>query len=121
MTERLACLELIDSYIAGAMIAHEYAYGLHRKLVDVDADTGHTRKLLGESAAVALEMPALRRRLLDLERKWSEQELLDPPAAQRTVRQLENAVAGLVPELAVLSNQHKQVLAELLDLVRSVS
>jgi hypothetical protein len=117
MTDRPACLELVDGYVAGAMIAHEYAFGLHRKLVAVGADADHTREMLRESAVVALEVPALAQRLRGLEGEWSEQELLDPPAAERTAERLENHVAELAPDFAVLRARHAEIVAELLDLV----
>jgi len=121
MTERPACLKLVDNYVAGAMIAHEYAFGLHRKLMETGADNDYTRTLLGESTAVALEMPVVAHRLDCLEREWSEQEPLDPPAARRTLKRLENAVADLTTELVALSDRHKQVVADLLALVRRAS
>lgn len=118
MTNRPACLVLVDGYVAGAMIAHEYAYGLHRKLVEMGADDDHTHELVRKSAAVVLErIPVLTRRLRCLEREWDEQQLLDPSAAERTVKRLEGDVVKLAPELAALSDRQKQIVAELLDLV----
>jgi hypothetical protein len=117
MTERPACLELVDGYVAGATIAHEYAFALHRELVDVGVADDHTQELLGESAALALEVPALARQLRGLESEWSEQELLDPSAAEHSAQLLEERVAGLAPEFVALSDRHRQVVAELADLV----
>jgi hypothetical protein len=117
MTDRPACLELVDGYVAGAMIAHEYAFALHRELVEAGTDDDHARGLLRESAAVALEMPALARRLAGLEDEWSEQELLDPPAAEGTLHLLEERVVELAPDFATLSDRQRQIIAELVDLV----
>lgn len=117
MTDRPASLKLVDGYLAGATIAHEYAFALHRKLAEVGTDQDHSHKLLRESAALALEVPALARQLRGLEHEWSEQELLDPPAAKHTAQLLEERVAELTPELAALSRRHRQIVAELVDLV----
>ncbi len=116
MTDRPGSLRLLDGYFAAARIAHEYVFDLHRELVERDAADDHTRELLHESAAVALEqMPALTRGLRGLEREWGEQELLDPSAAERTVERLDGEVAELVPALAALRARQNQIVAELLD------
>lgn len=60
-------------------------------------------------------MPALTRRLLGLEREWAEQELLDPPAAERTIERLDGEVAELVPALAALRARQNRIVGELLD------
>jgi hypothetical protein len=109
-------LGLVDGYLAAARIAHEYVFDLLRELAELDVADDHTRDLLHESAAVALErMPELTRRLRGLEREWSEQELLDPPAAERTLERLISDVAALVPALAALRTRQNQIVADLLD------
>jgi hypothetical protein len=55
--------------------------------------------------------------LRGLEREWAEQELLDPPAADRTVERFERDLAKLVPTLAALRARQNQIAAELLDLI----
>lgn len=116
MPDRPGPLALVDSHLAAARIAHEYVFDLHRELVELDAANDHTRELMRESAAVALErMPALTRRLRGLEREWSEQELLDPRAAERTVEHLNKDVAALLPALASLRTRQNQIVADLLD------
>lgn len=118
MTDRPAPLQLVDDYLAGARLAHEYVYVLSRELMERGADGDRTRRLVRESAAVAAElMPELAQRLRRLEREWNEQALLDPPAADRTAKRLESNVAKIAPELAALSNRQKQIVAELLEIV----
>jgi hypothetical protein len=118
MINRPGPLGQLDGYFAAARIAHEYVADLHRELVELDAADDHTRELLLESAAVTIEqMPALTRRLRGLEREWSEQELLDPPAAERTIKRLESELAQLVPSLRALRDLQNQIAAELLDLI----
>ena len=118
MTARPRPLGLVDGYFAAARIAHEYVFDLHRELTDLDAADDHTRDLLRESAAVALErMPGLTHRLRGLEREWAEQELLDPSAAERTVERLNSEVAVLVPALTALRARQNQIVADLVDRV----
>lgn len=115
MTDRPEPLGLVDTYFAAARIAHEYVFDLHRELAELDAADDHTRALLRESATVALErMPELTRRLHGPEREWSEQELLDPAAAERTIERLNSDIAALLPALAALRARQNQIAAELL-------
>lgn len=65
-------------------------------------------------------MPALTHRLRYLEREWTEQELLDPPAAERTLERLGGELAKLVPALTALRARQNQIAAELLDLLSRV-
>jgi hypothetical protein len=116
MTDRPQPLRRLDGYFAAARIAHEYISDLHRELVELDAADEHTRELLHESVSVTLErMPTLTRRLRALERQWAEQELLDPSTAERTIRQLEDDLAAVMPAIAELRARQNQIAAELLD------
>lgn len=67
----------------------------------------------GQFAALA----AIDSRLRDLERKWAEQELLDPPAVERTIERLEVELAKLVPALTALRTRQNEIATELLELV----
>jgi hypothetical protein len=117
MTTRPGPLGRLDGYFAAARIAHEYVSDLHRELVELDGSDTHTRELLRESAAVALErMSALTYPLRDLEHQWAEQELLDPPAAAHTLERLDNELAELAPGLAALRARQDQIAAELFEL-----
>ncbi|MGD0452420.1 MAG: hypothetical protein ABSB69_02375 [Solirubrobacteraceae bacterium] len=118
MTPRPAPLELLDRQLAAATIAHEAAADLHRELTELGADDDHTRALLKESAFLALErIPALARPLHPPALEWAEQELLDPPAAERTARRLEGDLTELLPAFAELHARQSQIVVELLDLV----
>jgi hypothetical protein len=118
MRDRFASLELLDRQMAAATIAHEAAADLHRELVELGADDDHAGALLGESAALALErIPALARPLRGSASEWAEQELLDPPAAERTAERLEADVRELLPAFAELRARQNQIVAQLLDLV----
>jgi hypothetical protein len=103
-----------------ARYGHEYAFRVHRQLVELDADGDHTRKLLAESAAITLqEMPALTRDWLAVQREWSEQELLDPPKAELTARALEVGFTELGPALQALLARQDELVAELVGLLKA--
>jgi hypothetical protein len=117
MIDRPGPLGQLDGYFAAARIAHEYVADMHRELVELDAASDHTRELLRESAGVVFErMPGLTSRLRGLEREWAEQELLDPPAAERTIERLAVELAKFVPALAALRTRQNEIATELLDL-----
>jgi hypothetical protein len=121
MTDRPASLELLDLQLAASMIAHEAAADLYRELAELGADGDHARTLLRESATLALaRIPALARPLRDLEREWVEQELLDPPAAERTAERLVGAVTELIPAFTRLRARQSEIVVELLGLVDRV-
>jgi hypothetical protein len=118
MADRPEELELVDRLVASAGFNHLYAFRVYRKVVELDVDTDHARELLAESAAIALqEFPALARDLRTLGSEWSEQELLDPPKAQWTARQLQLRFAELSPKLETLTVRHDEIIAELVRLL----
>jgi predicted metal-dependent hydrolase len=118
VTDRPEPLERLDGYFAAARIAHEYISDMHRELVELDAADEQSRELLHESVAVTLErMPTLTRRLRALEREWAEQELLDPPAAERTIMRMDGDLAELMPAIAELRARQDQIAVQLLDRV----
>lgn len=120
MADRPEELELVDRYLGAARIAHESAFRVHRQLVGLDVDPDGSRRLLAESAAIALQqMPALVRDWRLLERQWSEQELLDPPKADATAQALKVRFAELSPALEALRARQDKVVAELVDLLDS--
>ena len=118
MTDRPEELDLVDRYVLAARIAHEFAFDRHRLLAELDAANEHTRHLLAESAAIALqEMPALTRDWRVLEREWFEVELLDPSKLARATQALEARFAELGPALDTLRVRQDEVVAELVDLL----
>jgi hypothetical protein len=60
-------------------------------------------------------MPWLIREWRSLEREWSEQELLDPPKAERTTRALVVRFGELGPALRRLRVRQDEIVAELAD------
>jgi hypothetical protein len=118
MTDRPEPLELVDRYSRAAQYGHQYAFHVHRQLVELDADGDDMRKLLAESAAITLqEIPALTRGWRTLGREWSEQELLDPLKAGRTARALEVRFTEMGPALEALLVRQDEIVAELVGLL----
>lgn len=121
MIDRPASLKLLDLQLAASMIAHEATADLYRELTELGADDDRARALLQESATLALgRIPALARPPRDLEREWIEQELLDPPAAERTAERLADAVTELLPAFTKLRARQNEIVVELLGLVNRV-
>jgi hypothetical protein len=116
--ERPESLELVERYSRAAQYGHQYAFHVHRQLVELDAGDDHARTLLAESATITLqEMPRLTRDWRILEGEWSEQELLDPPKADLTARTLEVLFAELGPALEALLLRQDELVAELVGLL----
>ena len=118
MADRPEPLELVDRLVASAGFNHLYAFRVHRQLVQLDAAGDDADKLLAESARIALtEFPALARDLRTLGTQWSEQDLLDPPKAQWTARQIQLRFDELDPQLQTLTLRQEEIIAELLALL----
>ncbi len=113
MVDRPRPLRHLDRYFAAATIAHEYI-DLHRQLSALDEDSEQTRGLLRESAAVVVSrMPELTREVRRLELEWGEQELLDPPQADRTLQTIEAGFIEVEPALAALRERQDEIAAQL--------
>lgn len=97
-----------------ATIAHEYIADPYRELVALNQDDERARELVGASAAVVLtRMPDLTRELRRQGRNWDEQQLLDPPRAQRTLHAIATGLAQVERELSALRALHDDIAAEL--------
>lgn len=113
-------LELVNRYLLSASFNHQDAFRVHRQLVELDAAGEHARTLLAESASIALaEIPVLVRDLRALGRRWSEQDLLDPPMAEATARQLQLRFAELRPALDALFVRQDGITAGLVGLLKT--
>lgn len=92
--------ERVDRYQVAAEFAHQFAFDRHRELVVLGAADEDTRRLLAESATIALqEIPAFVRDWHPVEREWFEVELLDPAELPRMTEVLKARFAELSPVL----------------------
>jgi len=120
MTHRPQELELVERYRLAATYGHQHTFLVHRQLVALDAADDETRRLLAESVTITLQrIPALTRDWFTLAREWSEQELLDPPQAELTVRALELRFTQLGPQLEALLVRQDELIAELVRLLKA--
>jgi len=118
MAKRPKELELIERYRLASTFNHLQAFQVRRELIELDAGSDHLDHLLEESVAITLHaMPALTRELLILASQLSEQDLLDPPNAERTAHSLEIRFADLRPEFEALLRRHDDIVAELSSLL----
>lgn len=118
-SERPESLQLLDRYFSAATIAHEYIADLHRELVALGQDDEQRRERLDESAALVLErMSELTGELRRLERDWTEQRLLDPSGAERTLRAIEHALVELEPQLDALRVRQDEIAGELRERIK---
>jgi hypothetical protein len=118
MADRPEALERLEVTSQPPRFAHEYVADLDRELVERGAEDAHVRTLLRDSAAIVLtRMHKLTHALRDLERAWTDQELLDPQRASRTVELFTARFAELEPQLAALRARQDTIAAELVTLV----
>lgn len=117
MTERPAPLELLDLWLAAFRVGHERVFDLHRDLVSLGVADARARQLLQASAGVALEeATALTGHARCLAAAWEEQSLLDPPAAEDSVRALQRELDRIEPEIRSLQARHQAIARELQSL-----
>jgi hypothetical protein len=120
MAERPQPLEQLDRYFAAATIAHELIADLHLELARLNQDNDDTQSLLREAANAALtRMPRLTGELRRLERLWDEQQLLDPPLAEKTLETIETELSEVEPELSAIRQRQDEIAQELQELVNS--
>jgi hypothetical protein len=90
MPERPPAMKRLDSLLSAAMIAHEAIFEMHRKLIAADRANPEQARLLEESARiVTVELSGLSANARQLSTQWSEQSVLDPEGAARTLGELE--------------------------------
>jgi hypothetical protein len=114
VSDRPEPLARLDLLFEAARIAHETSFGLHRRLVALGADDDHTRRLLAESAAIALEnLAAVTAQARQLATRWEEQSVLNPEAADRTVQDVRAELDRAEPALGRLRARQREIAREL--------
>ena len=103
----------VDRYLATARIAHEAIWELHNRLVAAGKYDEHARKRLHEAARiVAVEMPTILRKAVELRARWSDEELLDAAAAETTATGLAVEVDRIQPALERLRERQNEIARE---------
>ena len=82
------------------------------------ADDERTRTLVRASADITLRlMPELSKEVRHLGRTWRDQEVLNPPEAERTAELIQARLAALTPQLTELRQRQDEIARELRDLI----
>jgi len=103
----------VDRYLATARIAQEAIWELHNRLVAAGKYDEHARQQLHEAARiVAVEMPTILRRAVELRARWSDEELLDTGAAESTATELAVELDRVQPALERLRERQNAVARE---------
>lgn len=109
MPDRPGALGWLDRQFAAATLAHERIADLQRR-----AGTERARELLRESAEIVLwQIPNLTRGVTAAAVTWDEQQLLDPPQAQQTLRLIEAQISEIENELVALRGRQIAIAREL--------
>lgn len=109
--EPLARLDLV---FETARIAHETIFGLHRRLVMLEADDEGTQGLLRESARITLgDLRALTADARGLAARWDEQSLLAREEADRTLQATRAELERLEPDLQRLRLRQQEIARDL--------
>lgn len=122
MSERPGPVGRIDLLFEAARIAHEASFELHRRLVILGSDDNYTRRLLEESARIALEeLPAVTAQARQLAARWHEQSVRDPEAAPETLHELHAELQRLTPDLNRVRSRQREVARQLRSRVENAS
>ena len=100
----------LDRYLATVTIAHESIADLHDELAAQSRSDATTRDLLRESGRIAaIDAPAVLSEASRLRDRWSEQDLLDPDAADDTLRLVAAEVERVQPDLARMRRRQNEI------------
>ena len=114
MPERPPAIKRLDSLLSAAMIAHEAIFEMRRKLIAADCANPEQTRLLEESARiVTVELSGLSTNARRLSTQWSEQSVLDPESAARTLEELEVELNRVEPSFLSLHNRQREIATQL--------
>lgn len=114
MQERPAPVWRLDSLLSASVIAHEAIFDLRHELRLIGRGGREVDDLLTESAQIALtDLPGLAARAISLAARWEEQSVLDPGAAQTTLRDLAAELKRIEPEIQGLVERQREIAARL--------
>lgn len=118
MADPPSSFERLTRLVDVATLAHGAIFELHRELVELDRADDHTRKLLAETASLAvIEIPRLYKPAGQLHATWLEQDLLGAPDAGATRRLLEHSAALAVAQVEGVRARQNAIAAELRRLI----
>jgi len=114
MPERPPAIQRLNSLLSAAMIAHEAIFEIRRKLIAADRVSPEQALLLQESARiVTVELSGLSANARQLSTQWSEQSVLDPEGAARTLAELEAELNRVKPRLLSLHKRQQEIASQM--------
>jgi len=120
MRERPPAIKRLDSLLSAAMIAHEAIFEIRRKLIAADRANPEQARLLEESARiVTVELSGLSANARRLSTQWSEQSVLDPDGAARTLGELEAELNHIELHLLSLHKRQREIATRLRSMLES--
>ncbi len=112
--EHPAAIKRLNSLFSASLIAHEAIFEMRRELIVGETDNADQTHLLAESARITMNaLPNLAAAARDLAASWEEQNLLDPDAAEITLRELATELGRIGPETQALLNRQREIAAQL--------
>jgi hypothetical protein len=120
MPERPSAIKRLDSLLSAAMIAHEAIFEMRRKLIAADRVSSEQDLLLKESARiVTVELSGLSANARQLSTQWSEQSVLDPEGATKTIAELEAELTRVEPRLLSLHKRQQEIASQMRTMMES--
>jgi len=111
--ERPPPIARLATLLGATGLVHELIFERHRKLIAYRPN-GPSSELLAESARIATAgLPGVLAEALELQRRWSEQSVLDPSAAEATLKELVAVLERSEPEAKALLERQRQIAEEL--------
>jgi hypothetical protein len=119
--ERPQAITQLNSLLGAATIAHEAIFELRRKLIAARrASPEHLLLLVKESARiVTVELSGLSANARQLSTQWSEQSLLDPEGAARTLAELEPELGRIKLPFLALHERQREIATQLRSMLES--
>ena len=120
MPERPPAIKRLDSLLGAARIAHETIFEMRRRLIAAERADPEQDRLLEESARiVTVELSSLSANARRLSAKWSEQSVLDPEGAAKTLVELEAELNRVEPHFLSLHERQRQIAGQLRSMMES--
>jgi hypothetical protein len=114
MPERPPAIKRLDSLLSAAMIAHEVIFEMRRELIATDRANPEQARLVEESARiVTVELPNLSANARQLSTQWSEQSVLDPEGAARTLAELDAELSRVELRFLSLHERQRQIAGQM--------
>jgi hypothetical protein len=116
--EKPHAIGTLDDLCAAASIAHQGNFELRRRIASLEIECRQSAQLFDESVQlVTRDIPEATAEAHRLIRRWSEQALLDPEAAELTATELSAAVEACMPPVRALLDRQREITESLVSLL----